>query len=136
MDDNLGQMNVRSLLNRCNMIEGCLVDSIYVWILISICTQNGKCLIAGSHYASTDIKSRVDELFHQWQQLGMATKKKELMLEETLSLVLFNRKVDGVQSLIRDRLAVASSRETGRDLEHCKVLIRKFNDFDKVKRNS
>lgn len=48
-------------------------------------------------------------------------------------MVLFNRKVDGVQSLIRDRVAVASSQETGRDLEHCKVLMRKFDDFEKVR---
>ena len=40
--------------------------------------------------------------------------------------------VDIVQALIRDRVAVASSQETGRDLEHCVVLIRKFDDFQKV----
>ena len=40
--------------------------------------------------------------------------------------------VDVVQALIRDRVAVASSQETGRDLEHCVVLIRKFDDFQKV----
>ena len=40
--------------------------------------------------------------------------------------------VDVVQALIQDRVAVASSQETGRDLEHCVVLIRKFDDFEKV----
>ena len=40
--------------------------------------------------------------------------------------------MDVVQALIRDRVAVASSQETGRDLEHCVVLIRKFDDFQKV----
>jgi len=28
--------------------------------------------------------------------------------------------------------AVASSKETGRDLEHCKTLMRRFSDFEKV----
>ena len=40
--------------------------------------------------------------------------------------------MDVVQALIRDRVAVASSQETGCDLEHCVVLIRKFDDFQKV----
>lgn len=94
--------------------------------------QTGKSLVANGHYASRDINSRVEELFQQWEELGVATQRKGVGLEEALSLVLFNRKVDGVQSLIRDREAVASSQETGRDLEHCKVLIRKFDDFKKV----
>lgn len=62
----------------------------------------------------------------------MATDKKGVGLQEALSLVLFNRKVDGVRSLIRDRVGVASSQEMGRDLEHCIVIMRKFDDFDKV----
>ena len=48
------------------------------------------------------------------------------------SLYVNLTQVDVVQALIRDRVAVASSQETGRDLEHCVVLIRKFDDFQKV----
>ena len=88
--------------------------------------------MARGHYASSDINARVNELFQQWKELGMATDRKGVGLQEALSLVLFNREVDGVQSLIRDRVAVASSKESGRDLEHCKVLMRKFDDFQKV----
>ena len=88
--------------------------------------------MARGHYASSDINYRVNELFQQWKELGVATDKKGVGLQEALSLVLFNRKVDGVQTLIRDRVAVAGSQETGRDLEHCKVLMRKFDDFEKV----
>lgn len=95
--------------------------------------QTGKSLVARGHYASSDINSRVNELFQQWKELGVATDRKGVGLQEALSLVLFNRKVDGVQSLIRDRVAVAGSQETGRDLEHCKVLMRKFDDFQTVR---
>ena len=38
-----------------------------------------------------------------------------------------------VQALIRDRVAVASSAETGRDLEHCVLLSRKFDEFRTVR---
>jgi len=76
----------------------------------------------------------VEELFQQWKDLNEATKNKELMLEEALALVRFNRKVDGVLSLIRDHVAVASSQETGRDLDHCKIIIKKFDDFEKVRK--
>ena len=84
------------------------------------------------HYACDKIDSRVEEMFQQWEELGEATDRKGVQLQQALSLVHFNRKVDGVQSLVRDRVAVASSQETGRDLEHCQVLMRKFDDFQKV----
>ena len=84
------------------------------------------------HYASDEINSQVEEIFQQWEELAEATDRKGVGLQQALSLVHFNRKVDGVQSLVRDRVAVASSQETGRDLEHCQVLMRKFDDFQKV----
>ena len=84
------------------------------------------------HYASAEINSRVEEIFQQWEELGEATDRKWMGLQQALSLVHFNRKVDGVQSLVRDCVAVANSQETGRDLEHCQVLMRKFDDFQKV----
>ena len=84
------------------------------------------------HYAAVEIEGQLDELFKLWEQLREATEKKGRGLEEALSLVQFNRKVDAVQTLVRDRMAVASSQETGRDLEHCQVLIKKFDEFKKV----
>ena len=85
-----------------------------------------------SHYASDEIETRIMDLFQKWEELREATERKGVGLQQALSLVQFNRKVDSVQSLIRDRVAVATSQETGRDLEHCQVLIRKFDDFRKV----
>ena len=100
--------------------------------LTSPFSQTGQSLIDAGHYASDEINSRVEEIFQQWEELGEATDRKGVGLQQALSLVHFNRKVDGVQSLVRDRVAVASSQETGRDLEHCQVLMRKFDDFQKV----
>ena len=94
--------------------------------------QTGQSLIDAGHYASEEINSRVEEIFQQWEELGEATDRKGVGLQQALSLVHFNRKVDGINSLVRDRVAVASSQETGRDLEHCQVLMRKFDDFQKV----
>ena len=94
--------------------------------------QTGESLVDGGHYATDDIESCVEELFEKWEELRVATDKKGVGLEQAISLVHFNRKVDGVQSLIRDRVAVACSQETGRDLEHCQVLMKKFDEFEKV----
>ena len=47
-------------------------------------------------------------------------------------IIHYHTQVDVVQALLRDRVAVASSQETGRDMEHYVVLIRKFDDFRKV----
>ena len=96
--------------------------------------QTGESLVDAGHYASDDIESQVEELFQKWEDLREATEMKGVGLQEALSLVHFNRKVDAVQTLIRDRVAVASSQETGRDLEHCQVLTKKFDDFQKVRK--
>ncbi len=85
------------------------------------------------HYASQDIETHLEELFDKWEELREATERKGVGLEEALSLLHFNRKVDAVQVLVRDRTAVASSQETGRDLEHCQVLMKKFADFQQVR---
>ena len=98
-----------------------------------LCPQTGESLVDGGHYASDDIEAQVEELFQKWEELRKATEEKGVGLQQALSLVHFNRKVDGVQVLVRDRVAVASSQETGRDLEHCQVLMKKFDDFQKVR---
>ena len=46
--------------------------------------------------------------------------------------ISFYYQVDVVQALIRDRVAIVNSPETGRDLEHCLLLIRKFEEFRTV----
>ncbi len=96
------------------------------------CPQTGEELVDAEHYASHDIETHLEELFDKWQELREATERKGVGLQEALSLLRFNRKVDAVQVLVRDRTAVASSQETGRDLEHCHVLMKKFADFQKV----
>lgn len=95
--------------------------------------QTGESLVDSGHYASDEIESSVEELFEKWAELQLASDKKGVGLEQALSLVHFNRKVDGVQTLIHDCVVVASSQETGRDLEHCQVLIKKFDEFEKVR---
>ena len=106
---------------------------IHVYLSMNILLQTGESLVDGAHYASDEIETQVEELFQKWEELREATENKGVGLEQALSLVQFNRKVDGVQVLVRDRVAVASSQETGRDLEHCQVLMKKFDDFQKVR---
>ncbi|XP_065894234.1 spectrin beta chain, non-erythrocytic 1-like isoform X3 [Dysidea avara] len=98
---------------------------------IQTIAKNGEELIENGHYAQDDIEARVESLFTLWDQLTEATKAKGRGLAEALSLMSFNRQVDTVHAMITDREAVASSKETGRDLEHCKTLMRRFSDFEK-----
>ena len=55
--------------------------------------QTGESLVDGGHYASHVIEARVEELFSKWEELLEATDSKRLGLEQALSLVHFNRKV-------------------------------------------
>ncbi len=44
----------------------------------------------------------------------------------------FVREADEVSAWITDRVAIASSEEAGKDLEHVELLQKKFDEFYKV----
>jgi len=91
--------------------------------------QTGTDMIKHGHYASTNIKKRLDELHALWEQLLMKLGQKGLRLAQALKLVQFNRQCDEVMYWIRDKEAFVTAEEFGQDLEHVEVLQRKFDEF-------
>ena len=77
------------------------------WCSCQSCTLFTTSYVLSGTNASSEIRSRVVELFQQWKDLIKATKNKQCMLEEAMALLYFNRKVDGVLSLIRDNWTVS-----------------------------
>lgn len=92
-------------------------------------TKSGETLIAAKHYAAQEVEEQLSDLFSQWEKLQEATDNRGRGLAEVMALVQFNREADMVESWIKEKAQIASQEETGRDLEHCEMLQRKFDDF-------
>jgi spectrin beta len=92
-------------------------------------TQAGDSLIAQKHYAAQEVQKQLNDLFTQWEKLKVETDNRGRGLAEAMALVQFNREADMVELWIKEKSQIASQEETGRDLEHCEMLQRKFDDF-------
>ena len=92
-------------------------------------TQSGEGLIAAEHYAAHEVQKQLNDLFTQWDKLKEETDNRGRGLAEAMALVQFNREADMVELWIKEKSQIASQEETGRDLEHCEMLQRKFEDF-------
>lgn len=58
---------------------------------------------------------------------------KRQKLQDAQKRELFVREADEVSAWISDRVAIASSEEMGKHLEHVELLQKKFDEFLKVK---
>ena len=97
--------------------------------LVEEVTQSGEALIAARHYAGKEVKDQLHELLSQWDRLKEATENRERGLAEAMALVQFNREANMMESWVKEKAQIASQEEIGRDLEHCEMLQRKFEDF-------
>lgn len=92
---------------------------------------DGLDMIAHQHFASSDIRRRLDELHRLWQMLLGKLEEKGIRLQEALKLVHFLRQYDEVMFWIKDRESFLLADELGRDLEHVEMLQKNFEEFQK-----
>ncbi len=90
----------------------------------------GQEMIDVQHYASGLINAKIAALDAQWQLLQSKSAEKAQKLKETQQLVKFRLESDEVESWINDKIAIATSDDVGKDLEHVEVLEKKFDDFN------
>lgn len=93
--------------------------------------KNGTSMINERHFASTEIRVRLEELQRLWQLLLMKSADKGLQLRQALVFVQWSRQFGDIMSWIAEKQAFVSSEERGQDLEHVELLQRKFEEFEK-----
>jgi len=91
--------------------------------------QTGKGLVDRGHFASEEIKTRLEHAKNVYVQLELSVEKKRQRLQDLKSYFFFVRHCGETSEWIADNTAIAGSEDYGRDLEHVQVLIGKFEKF-------
>ncbi|KAH7971901.1 hypothetical protein HPB52_003666 [Rhipicephalus sanguineus] len=86
---------------------------------------NGRSLIAGKHYASDDIRSVLDYLDEQWQELCRRTNERGQCLRQASAQRAHNRALEDARVKLDELEAALASRDLGHDLRSVKELLKR-----------
>ena len=76
------------------------------------------------------IRSRLNHLILQWNELLKASKEKGAGLEEARDILTFNEEIGKVDHWMKEKETIVVGRDLGRDYEECEVLQRRVNDTE------
>ncbi|XP_063100202.1 spectrin alpha chain, non-erythrocytic 1 isoform X1 [Cavia porcellus] len=94
--------------------------------------QFGQQLLAHGHYASPEIKEKLDILDQERADLEKAWVQRRMMLDQCLELQLFHRDCEQAESWMAAREAFLDTEDKGDSLDSVEALIKKHEDFDKA----
>ncbi|KAM9327207.1 spectrin alpha chain, non-erythrocytic 1 isoform 3-T3 [Gastrophryne carolinensis] len=94
--------------------------------------QFGQQLLEHGHYASPEIKEKLDILDQERASLEKAWVQRRMMLDQCLELQLFNRDCEQAENWMAAREAFLNSEDKGDSLDSVEALIKKHEDFDKA----
>ncbi|KAM8933889.1 spectrin alpha chain, non-erythrocytic 1 isoform 4-T4 [Pelodytes ibericus] len=92
----------------------------------------GQQLLARGHYASPEIKDKLDILDQERASLEKAWVERRMMLDQCLELQLFNRDCEQAENWMAAREAFLNNEDKGDSLDSVEALIKKHEDFDKA----
>uniref|UniRef100_A0A8C9G2Z1 SH3 domain-containing protein n=1 Tax=Pavo cristatus TaxID=9049 RepID=A0A8C9G2Z1_PAVCR len=94
--------------------------------------QFGQQLLARGHYASPEIKEKLDILDQERTDLEKAWVQRRMMLDQCLELQLFHRDCEQAENWMAAREAFLNTEDKGDSLDSVEALIKKHEDFDKA----
>ncbi|KAG8512815.1 Spectrin alpha chain, non-erythrocytic 1, partial [Galemys pyrenaicus] len=94
--------------------------------------QFGQQLLAHGHYASPEIKEKLDILDQERADLEKAWVQRRMMLDQCLELQLFHRDCEQAENWMAAREAFLNTEDKGDSLDSVEALIKKHEDFDKA----
>uniref|UniRef100_A0A8C6JA33 Spectrin alpha chain, non-erythrocytic 1 n=1 Tax=Melopsittacus undulatus TaxID=13146 RepID=A0A8C6JA33_MELUD len=94
--------------------------------------QFGQQLLAHGHYASPEIKEKLDTLDQERTDLEKAWVQRRMMLDQCLELQLFHRDCEQAENWMAAREAFLNTEDKGDSLDSVEALIKKHEDFDKA----
>lgn len=92
--------------------------------------NKGQDLIDAKHFASSEIKTRLDELENDWKNLQELSDLKRERLNEAYQALLFNRSMDEFESWLSQVESQIISADYGRDLATVNNLIKKHTAIE------
>ena len=94
-------------------------------------TSRGDGLVAGNHYAATEVKACLDELKLLVEQLESSMSHRKVQLEQCLELQLFSRMAERAEAWVATREAPLQTSEVGTTLDGVEAAQKKHGDFEK-----
>ncbi|XP_034520513.1 spectrin alpha chain, non-erythrocytic 1 isoform X1 [Ailuropoda melanoleuca] len=94
--------------------------------------QFGQQLLAHGHYASPEVKEKLDVLDRERAGLEKAWAQRRMMLDQCLELQLFHRDCEQAENWMAAREAFLNTEDKGDSLDSVEALIKKHEDFDKA----
>uniref|UniRef100_A0A8D2LVL9 Spectrin alpha, non-erythrocytic 1 n=1 Tax=Varanus komodoensis TaxID=61221 RepID=A0A8D2LVL9_VARKO len=94
--------------------------------------QFGQQLLARGHYASPEIKEKLDILDQERADLEKAWAQRRMRLDQCLELQLFHRDCEQAENWMAAREAFLNTEDKGDSLDSVEALIKKHEDFDKA----
>ncbi|XP_060938197.1 spectrin beta chain, non-erythrocytic 2 [Limanda limanda] len=98
--------------------------------LVKAVQEAGHSLVRGRHFASHDIRERLDELRSLHEELMKELEKKEKLLQEALSIHNFLCEVSELDLWLEEQRGGLESGECGRSKEATEALLRKLDSVD------
>ncbi|XP_076605262.1 spectrin beta chain, non-erythrocytic 5 [Chaetodon auriga] len=98
--------------------------------LVQAVQEAGHSLVRGSHFASHDIRERLEELKGLQEELMMEAEKRGKLLQEALSIHTFLTEVSELELWLEEQQAALDSRDCGRSEEATEALLRRLDSVD------
>uniref|UniRef100_A0A667YRF9 Spectrin, beta, non-erythrocytic 5 n=1 Tax=Myripristis murdjan TaxID=586833 RepID=A0A667YRF9_9TELE len=96
-----------------------------------ICPQSaGEALIRGRHFASHDIRERLEELRSLYEQLRTEAENKGKLLQEALSIHTFLTEVSELELWLEEQQVALESRDCGKSEEATQGLLRRLDSLN------
>lgn len=92
--------------------------------------EEGDVLLKKKHPESDNVRQSLQRLNSKWNELLQASNNRGKGLVELKDILMFNEQVDKVEMWIREKEALVSAGDMGRDYEHCLELQKKANDLE------
>lgn len=96
---------------------------------IDCVNQVGERMIAESHIASEDIKTRLGVLADHWKQLNEKSSQRKQDLEDSLQAHQYFSDANEAESWIREKESLANSSDYGKDEDSSEALMKRHEAF-------
>ncbi|XP_067336707.1 spectrin beta chain, non-erythrocytic 5 isoform X2 [Channa argus] len=98
--------------------------------LVQAVQEAGHSLVRGRHFASHDIRERLEELKSLHDELMMEAEKKGKLLQEAVSIHTFLTEVSELELWLEEQRAGLESRDCGRSEDATEALLRRLDSVD------
>lgn len=120
------EASVQSLMKKLDVLERDIENFNNNIIKLGKLSQG---LIERGHFDSENIKQKQEEVEASYQTMKTLSEERNKRLQESKQFFVFIRDADEVAVWIHEQMAIASSEDYGKDVEHVEILIQKFEAF-------